>query len=89
MTSFFIGEVMVKVLFFATLKDKSGTRQAEFDLPAGTTIAQLKSLTAERFPALQDALDHCLASVNHHYTADDSEIPAEAEVAFFPPVSGG
>lgn len=84
-----IGELMVKVLFFATLKDKSGTRQAEFDLPAGTTIAQLKVVTVERFPAMQEALDHCLASINHHYSADDSEIPAEAEVAFFPPVSGG
>jgi molybdopterin converting factor subunit 1 len=89
MTSFIIGELMVKVLFFATLKEKSGTRQAEFDLPAGTTIAQLKSMAVERFPALKEALDHCLASVNHHYSADEREIPIEAEVAFFPPVSGG
>jgi molybdopterin converting factor subunit 1 len=80
---------MVKILFFATLKDKAGTRQTELDLPPGTTIAQLKTMIAERFPGLNGMLDHCLASINHHYRSDDNEIPADAEVAFFPPVSGG
>jgi len=80
---------MVKVLFFATLKDKAGTRQTEFNLPAGTTIAQLKILTAEKFPGLQGSLDHCIAAVNHNYQPEEIEIPEQAEVAFFPPVSGG
>ena len=80
---------MVKVLFFATLKEKAGARQTEFDLPPGTTIAQLKSKVAEKYPGLNGMLGHCLASINHHYHADDSEIPVDAEVAFFPPVSGG
>jgi molybdopterin converting factor subunit 1 len=80
---------MVKVLFFATLKDKAGTRQTEFDLPAGTTIAQLKSMVAGKYPALGGMLGYCLASINHHYCADDSDIPVDAEVALFPPVSGG
>ena len=80
---------MVKVLFFAILKDKAGTRQTEIDIPAGATISQLKVLLAERYPGLQGMLDHCLVAVNHHYHADVSEIPAQAEVAFFPPVSGG
>jgi molybdopterin converting factor subunit 1 len=80
---------MVKVLFFATLKDKAGTRQIELDLPPGITIAQLKVMVAEKFPGLNGILSHCLASINHHYCADDNEIPVDAEVAFFPPVSGG
>ena len=80
---------MVKVLFFATLKDKARTRQADFDLPEGTTIAQLKSMVAERYPETDGMLGHCLASINHNYPADDGVIPSDAEVAFFPPVSGG
>jgi molybdopterin synthase catalytic subunit len=80
---------MVKVLFFATLKEKTGTRQVEFDLPAGTTIAQLKDLVTKQFSGVDEMLDHCLASINRRYSADDSEIPVDAEVAFFPPVSGG
>ena len=34
-------------------------------------------------------MEHCLASINHEYRFDESEIPADAEIAFFPPVSGG
>jgi molybdopterin converting factor subunit 1 len=80
---------MVKVLFFATLTEKARTRQTEIDLPEGTTIAQLKGLVIKRYPELDGMLGHCLASINHNYQADDSEIPTDAEVAFFPPVSGG
>jgi MoaE-MoaD fusion protein len=32
---------------------------------------------------------YSLASVNHEYSGDEAEIPAGAEIAFFPPVSGG
>lgn len=80
---------MVKVLFFATLKDKARTRQADFDPPEGTTIAQLKNMVAERYPEMDGMLGHCLASINHNYQTDDGVIPKDAEVAFFPPVSGG
>ena len=80
---------MVKVLFFATLKERTGTRQAEFDLPAGTTVAQLKIMMVEKFPDLKGFLDHCITAVNHNYQADEQAIPQQAEVAFFPPVSGG
>jgi sulfur-carrier protein len=80
---------MVKVLFFATLKDKTGTRQAEFDLPAGLTVAQLKIMMVEEFPNLKGFLDHCITAVDHNYQSDEHAIPVQAEVAFFPPVSGG
>jgi molybdopterin converting factor subunit 1 len=79
----------IKVLFFATLKEKTGTRQVEFNLPDGSTIAQLKDLVAEKYPNLNGMLNHCLASINHNYRSNESEIPPNAEVAFFPPVSGG
>jgi molybdopterin converting factor subunit 1 len=80
---------MVKVLFFATLTEKARTRQTEFDLPEGTTIAQLKDLVVKRYPEMDGVLGHCLASINHNYQTDGGVIPSDAEVAFFPPVSGG
>jgi molybdopterin converting factor subunit 1 len=80
---------MVKVLFFATLKDRAGTRQAEFDLPEGTTIGTLKSMLAVQFPGLKGTMEHCISAIDHSYHADDFVIPKSAEVAFFPPVSGG
>lgn len=80
----------IKILFFATLRDKAGMRATELEIPAGTTILALKGLLVEQFPNLDwQIMDHCLASVNQDYRADEDEIPADAEVAFFPPVSGG
>ncbi len=80
----------IKILFFATLRDKAGTRSTETEIPAGATVRDVKGLLIEQFPNLDwQIMDHCLASVNQDYRADEDEIPANAEVAFFPPVSGG
>jgi sulfur-carrier protein len=80
----------IRILFFATLRDKAGMRATEIEIPAGTTVRDLKGLLIEQFSNLDwQIMDHCLASVNQDYRADEDEIPADAEVAFFPPVSGG
>ena len=79
----------IKVLFFATLRDRAGTRSLELDLEEHTTALQLKGLLGTRFPAAAEALGHCLTAINHEYSDDQTEIPPDAEVAFFPPVSGG
>jgi molybdopterin converting factor subunit 1 len=79
----------IKVLFFATLRDRAGVRAAEVEIAAGATIAELKTVLVGQYPKLDGLLEHCLASINHEYRFDESEIPAEAEIAFFPPVSGG
>lgn len=80
----------LKVLFFATLRHQAGVRSAEIELPSGATVRQLKELLIARFPGLDwRVMDHCLASVNQEYCADEDVIPEGAEVALFPPVSGG
>lgn len=79
----------VNVLFFATLRDKAGVRAVGLDIEPGATIGQLKTVLVEKFPNLNGLMEHCLASINHEYRFDESEIPTDAEIAFFPPVSGG
>ncbi len=79
----------VKVLFFATLRDKAGIRSVEIALQPGDTLGQLKTTLVEKYPNLSGLMEYCLASINHEYRFDESEIPADAEIAFFPPVSGG
>ena len=80
----------INILFFATLRDKAGMRSMELDVEPGTTIGQLKTILIGKLPNWDGLLmEHCLASINHEYCFDESEIPAEAEIAFFPPVSGG
>ncbi len=79
----------IKVLFFATLRDKAGTKMLELDIESGATVRQLKDVLVQRIPSIQESIEHCLAAVNHEYSEEDATIPAGAEVAFFPPVSGG
>jgi molybdopterin synthase catalytic subunit len=79
----------VKILFFATLKEKAGTVQAELELPEHTSVAALRKVLVERFPNLPNSASAMLVAVNKEYAFDQEEIPAGAEIALFPPVSGG
>ncbi|MBN2548194.1 MAG: molybdenum cofactor biosynthesis protein MoaE [Anaerolineales bacterium] len=79
----------ITVLFFATLKDRAGTKQTAIDLPVDALVRDLKAQVIEMFPGLAEASGSILVSVNRTYAFDDDFIPADAEVAFFPPVSGG
>ncbi len=79
----------VKVLFFATLRDRAKTRMVELQVPPGATIAELKTLLIQQYPGLGGLMEHCLAAINHDYKFDETVIPEQAEIAFFPPVSGG
>ena len=79
----------LKVLLFAHLKEKAGTREAEVDLPAGASAGALKVQLGRRFPALEPDLARVLMAVNQEYVADDALIAEGAEIALFPPVSGG
>lgn len=79
----------IKALFFATLRDRLGLRSIDLQIPTQTSVAGLKNLLIEKFPVLNGLTDHMLISVNQEYAFDDAIIPENAEVALFPPVSGG
>ncbi len=79
----------MKVLFYATLKEKAGIAQAELDLPDNISIAEFKEFLFQRYPELPKSKANLLVAVNKEYAFDDELIPAGAEVALFPPVSGG
>ncbi len=79
----------ITVLFFATLKDRVGAKKIQLELPVGTTVAGLKVLLVEHYPGLEGALGSALTAINREYATDEEILPAGAEVALFPPVSGG
>jgi len=79
----------VKVLFFATLRDYVGAKYVELEIPIGTTIHDLMDLLASTYPRLEKVKDSMMAAVDREYAADEEVIPEGAEIAFFPPVSGG
>jgi molybdopterin converting factor subunit 1 len=79
----------LKVLLFAHLREKAGTREAEVEVPTGASAATVKARLGEVYPALKPALDRILMAVNKEYISDDTVISEGAEIALFPPVSGG
>lgn len=81
--------MVITLLFFAGLRDRAKTQRAELDLPDGVTVAALKTAIIEKYPAVAPLLPNALISVNQAYAFDNDIIPAGAEVALFPPVSGG
>lgn len=79
----------ISLLFFANLREIVGEKQISLEIPEGTSVAELKRQVADLYPLLAPHLETVLISVNKEYGFDDEVIPLGAEVALFPPVSGG
>jgi molybdopterin converting factor subunit 1 len=79
----------ITTLFFATLRDRAGVKSIQLQIPRELNVADFKTLLTEKYPALAGLIDHTLISINHEYVFDDAVIPESAEIALFPPVSGG
>ena len=79
----------VKLLFFATLRDRAGARSMELDIPADLTVQGLKDKISAEYPNLKDSMSSVLITINREYAFDEAVIPQGAEMAMFPPVSGG
>jgi molybdopterin converting factor subunit 1 len=79
----------IKIFFFATLIDFVGAKVVELEVPAGTTIGMLIELLIKRYPKMASAQRSIIAAVNREYAAGEQIIPLGAEIALFPPVSGG
>ncbi|MDQ2693409.1 MAG: MoaD/ThiS family protein [Chloroflexota bacterium] len=79
----------VKLLFFATLRDRAGTKALELEIPIGLTVQGLKDKISVEYPNLRASMSSVLITINREYAFDDAVIPPGAELAMFPPVSGG
>lgn len=79
----------VKLLFFATLRDRAGARSMELDIPMDLTVQGLKEKISNEYPNLKDSMSSVLITINREYAFDEAVIPPNAELAMFPPVSGG
>ena len=79
----------IKVLLFATLRDYVGAKTLDMEIPAGTTVTELKAIMVKVYPKLAPVQDSMMAAINREYAPDEQVLPIDAEIAFFPPVSGG
>ncbi|MCQ8897147.1 molybdopterin converting factor subunit 1 [Limnobacter humi] len=83
----------IHVRLFASLRERTGIdhlQVSEAFEPA--TVAGLKAHLCVINPMFAEALKdvgRLRAAVNHDMAEDDTIVPPAAEVAFFPPVTGG
>ncbi|HIG36845.1 MAG TPA: molybdopterin converting factor subunit 1 [Oceanospirillaceae bacterium] len=82
---------MIKVLFFGQLKDQLQTDVFELQSEAPQTVSQLLVNIIEGRPEWAHDLnnDKLLVAVDQVMAKPDTLVPVAAEVAFFPPVTGG
>lgn len=81
----------IKILYFASLKDKLGLVEEDMPLVGALSVREIKNLLLMREGKWQVfAQDkNVLSALNHVMVKDDVKVRNGDELAFFPPVTGG
>jgi molybdopterin converting factor subunit 1 len=79
----------IKLLFFATIRERAGTKTLEMEIPEEMTVQGLKDKLASDLPKLKESMSSVLITINREYAFDEAVVPPNAEIGMFPPVSGG
>lgn len=83
---------MIKILYFASLREKLGTAAEDLELPAGVAdVDGVLALLAQRGGewATLASVKNLKYAVNQEMARSDTPVTDGDEVAFFPPVTGG
>jgi molybdopterin converting factor small subunit len=79
----------IYVHFFSTIRAIIGQKSLVVEMPAESTVLDLKREIGRQYPKSEQAVLSMLTSVNKVFSSDDEVLVENAEVAFFPFVSGG
>lgn len=79
----------VRLLFFAVLRDITGSDGRELALPDGTTARTVWQSLRDEYPKLHDYVQPPMTAINEAYAAPDTVLNDGDELAFIPPVAGG
>jgi len=83
----------LKVLFFASVRERLGCAEMEFSAGSEemTTESLREALMSRGGEAWQEALGqpNLVCAVNQTVVSDVAQLASDDEVAFFPPVTGG
>lgn len=83
----------MKILYFAWLREKTGKREEELEIPpevktVAELIAWLSRLDAAHAAAFADP-KQVRCAIDLDFAPPDAGIAGAREIAFFPPVTGG
>lgn len=81
--------IQCRVLLFARARELAGVAELAMTFSECARVADVRRDLAARFPALAALLPRCAVAINGEYADDAAPMPADAELAIIPPVSGG
>jgi molybdopterin synthase catalytic subunit len=81
--------VKLEVRLFAVLRERLGGNSVSVHAPADCTAGELRELLKQRFPNAGELIARSALAVNAEYADDNQLVPASADLALIPPVSGG
>lgn len=79
----------IEVRLFARARDLAGSATISLELPQQATVGDLRTALLRDRPALKPLAPHLFVAVGTDYAPDSLVLAPGAEVACFPPVSGG
>ena len=79
----------VRLLFFAVLRDITGTSSADLEIPEGTRAADVWQRLCLDYQRLAGYTQPPMTAINESYAAPDTVLRDGDELAFIPPVAGG
>lgn len=79
----------VRLLFFAILRDLTGSDARELSLPEGSTARDVWQTLRDAHPQLAAYIDPPMTAINESYAEADDVLRDGDELAFIPPVAGG
>jgi MoaE-MoaD fusion protein len=80
---------MIRVLFFGVLRDVTGVREDQIEIPDGSRLETVFAAYAIRFPRLNEISASIVLALNQQFAPQSAMVNDGDEVAFLPPVSGG
>ena len=83
----------MKLVYFAWVRERIGKDSETIERPETViTVADLLAFLAERGDGYASALVHpdvIRVAINHEHVDHDTPLPADGEIALFPPMTGG
>ena len=75
----------ISVKFFASLREQLGQSEAHIELDSPLSVKEIW----QRATSSAELPDNTLCAINMEYVDSSAMVDSDAEVAFFPPVTGG
>ncbi len=82
-------DVKLTVRLFATVQMLVGKKLIEISIQPGISVGEFKKHLIAKYPQLARIMPDCIIAIDRRFSQDDDILPDAADIAVFPPVSGG